>query len=289
MTQTQFPSGLGEVSDPYAAILCDVWGVIHNGREVFEEAVYALSRFREMGRPVVLITNAPVPSEQVLEYMAHLGVGESAFDACVSSGDVARDYLSEQAPTKAWLIGMDESFSRDKTLYEGLDINFTDSDEADLILCMGLDSQIGGEPSDYRDILRPAVDRKLDMLCANPDIQVRVGDQLIWCAGAIAQVYEDMGGKIIYPGKPHSAIYAYAQKRLEAMGVRCAPEEILCIGDNPDTDLRGALTHEMGALYVGTGINHDPNCSDEDFRLMANASLEAAELMPDFAMPALTW
>ena len=289
MTDTVFPSGLGEVSDPYAAILCDVWGVVHNGREVFEEAVYALSRFRETGRPVVLLTNAPVPSEQVLSYMAQMGVDDNAFDACVSSGDVARDYLAQQAPTKAWLIGMDESFSRDKALYEGLDITFGDVEEADLILCMGLDNKIGGEPSDYRDILRPAVDKKLEMLCANPDIQVRVGDQLIWCGGAIAAVYEELGGKVTYPGKPHTAIYDHARKRLADMGVVCDAEEILCIGDNPDTDMVGALSHDMAALYIGSGIHQNSNCSEEEFRVSAIASLDEVGIAPDFALSALRW
>ena len=285
MTKTVFPSGLSAIAEQYDAILCDVWGVIHNGRHAFEEACEALIRFRDAGGAVVLITNAPVPKHQVLQYFDPLGVPPEAFDDCVSSGDATREVLKQRTGDVFWRLGADEGFEHDRFLYEGLNLQFGGSDTSDCLLCIGLEDQVSDEPEDYRDRLAHAVDRGMDMICANPDIRVRIGDHLHWCAGALAKIFEEEGGTVIYPGKPHSVIYDLALSRLADMGVEPAPGRVLCIGDSPATDMAGAAAQGFDGLYVGTGLRqHGSDFSDE-----VSSLLEEYGVTARWALPGLVW
>lgn len=269
------------IANRYDAVLCDVWGVIHNGRSAFFEACEALVKFREDGKKVCLITNAPVPKAQVIRYFEPLGVPENAFDDCVSSGDATREELKQRAGERIWRMGADEGWEHDRFLYDGLDVDFSEPERADILLCIGLDDQLNDDPEDYRERLKPGIERGIPMLCANPDIKVRVGDKLYWCAGALAEIYNDMGGEVIYPGKPHSAIYQLALERIGYPD----PERTLCIGDSPATDMRGAAKHGMDGLYVGTGLKqHGADFEGEVKQLLESYGAEAA-----YAMPGLAW
>lgn len=285
MTNPNFLTGLSSVAHKYDSILCDVWGVIHNGRHAFDEACKALVAFREQGGRVVLITNAPVPKAQVIRYFEPLGVPGEAFDDCVSSGDATRSELVRHADSKVWRLGADEGWEHDRFLYEGLDIEFTDPDAADLLLCIGLRDQVDDEPEDYREELKVGVDRGIPMLCANPDQKVRIGGKLFWCAGALATIYEDLGGTVIYPGKPHDAIYDAARDRIEAIGGNIDKSRTLAIGDSPATDLRGARLQGMDSFYTGTGLKEH----GEDFETEIIALLTEYGETATYAMPALKW
>lgn len=283
MTPPLFPAGLAGIASRYDTILCDVWGVIHNGRAAFTEACEALVKFREGGGRVCLITNAPVPEAQVIRYFDPLGVPRAAFDACVSSGDATRFELAQRPGIRVWRLGADEGWEHDRFLYEGLDLRFEDSAGADLLLCIGLRDQANDQPQDYRDELRRGVERGLPMLCANPDKQVRIGGRLYWCAGALADVYEDLGGTVIYPGKPHAPIYRLALERIAAMGAPA--KNVLCIGDSPATDVRGARSQGFDSLYVGTGLKqHGADFEAEVTDLLADYGEEAT-----YAMTGLRW
>jgi len=286
MTAPQFPNGLSDIAGRYDAILCDVWGVIHNGRRAFDEACNALASFRQDGGRVCLITNAPVPKAQVVSYFEPMGVRADAFDDCVSSGDVCREELSRRRDQKIWRVGVDSSWDRDKHLYQGLGLDFTGPQHADLLLCIGLRDQANDAPEDYREELMPGIERGLPMLCANPDKQVRVGNRLIWCAGALAEIYEEMGGQVIYPGKPHAAIYNVALSRLEALaGAPLSRGRILCVGDSPSTDVRGASRQGFDSLYVGTGLKeHGADFETEVVDLLASYAEQAT-----YAMTGLRW
>ena len=283
MTAPAFPPGLSAISERYDTILCDVWGVIHNGRAAFTEACDALVKFRAAGGRVCLITNAPVPEAQVVRYFEPLGVPRAAFDACVSSGDATRYELTQRPGQTVWRLGADEGWEHDRFLYDGLGLTFEDSAQADLLLCIGLRDQANDQPEDYREELSAGVRRGLPMICANPDRQVRVGGKLYWCAGALADVYEDLGGKVIYPGKPHAPIYRLALERIAAMGMPA--KTILCIGDSPATDVRGARLQGFDSLYVGTGLKQHG----------ADFETEAADLLADYgeaatyALSGLRW
>ena len=173
MTQLKFPGGLSEIAGQYDAILCDVWGVIHNGRDAFEEA-----------------------------------------------------------------------WERDPYLYQGLNLSFGEPDESDVLLCIGLSDSLKDHPSDYTDTLKQGVDRNIPMICANPDKQVRIGGQLHWCAGALAEIYEDLGGSVIYPGKPHAAIYDLAVSRVGDAAANKSQAEV--------SDLLADYGEE--ATYAMTGL-----------------------------------
>lgn len=285
MTVPHFPGGLAAISDQYDAILCDVWGVIHNGRYAFEEACEALVRFRDQGGAVCLITNAPVPKEQAIRHFDPLGVPPEAYDDCVTSGDATREVLNQRVGEVFWRMGADEGWEHDRYLYEGLDLQFGDERTSDTVLCIGLEDQVNDHPDDYRDRLAEAADRDMEMICANPDIRVRIGDQLHWCAGALAKVFEEEGGKVIYPGKPHSPIYQLALSKLSDLGVEAAAERTLCIGDSPATDMRGALNQGFHGLYVGTGLKeHGADFEQEVADLLEDYSVRAK-----WAMPKLSW
>ncbi len=287
MTAPQFPQGLSEFAGRYDAILCDVWGVIHNGRRAFAEACEALVAFREGGGHVCLITNAPVPKAQVTRLFAPLGVPDAAFDDCVSSGDATRAELARRQGQKIWRLGADEGWEHDRHLYRGLDLTFAEPDKAEVLLCIGLRNLKGEHPEDYRDELRVGVERGLPMICANPDKQVRIGGSLHWCAGALADVYEDLGGKVIYSGKPHPPIYQLAIERVEQMrgGKALDRERVLCIGDSPATDVRGANIQGFDSLYVGTGLKeHGEDFHAEVVELLATYAEQAT-----WAMTGLRW
>lgn len=285
MTRPVYPGGLSAISDKYDAILCDVWGVIHNGRHAFDEACEALVRFRDQGGAVCLITNAPVPKAQVIQYFDPLGIPPQAFDDCVSSGDATREILSERPDEVFWRLGADEGFEHDKFLYEGLDLQFGEMKQSNTVLCIGLEDQLNDHPDDYRDRLAEAADRGMEMICANPDIKVRVGDQLYWCAGALAEIYKQEGGKVIYPGKPYPAIYDLALARLRDLGVEPAEGRVLCIGDSPATDMQGALNQGFDGLYVGTGLAQHGS----DFQAEVKHLLKEYDVTAKWAMPGLVW
>ncbi len=285
MIETRFPGGLEPIAGQYDAILCDVWGVLHNGRHAFESACEALVRFRDRGGAVCLITNAPVPRSQVLRYFDPLGVPAEAYDDCVSSGDATRDILRRRTEEVFWRLGADEGWEHDRYLYEGLNLQFGLPGEADTVLCIGLEDQIEDEPEAYRPRLARAVERGMTMICANPDIKVRIGDQLYWCAGALAQIFEDEGGEVIYPGKPHSAIYDLALTRLSELGVAPPPQRILCIGDSPTTDMLGAQKQGFDGLYVGTGLHQH----GADFVNEVHNLVNSHKVAVKWALPTLTW
>ena len=228
-----------------------------------------------------LITNAPVPKAQVISYFTPLGVPLEAFDDCVSSGDTTRDELTARKDQAVHLMGADRGFDGDKLLWAGLDLDFTEMGEAEYILCMGMDDNANDDPEDYRPRLQSGIDKGLPMLCANPDIRVRIGDQLVWCAGALAAIYEDLGGEVIYPGKPHSAIYRAAMARIGKPDAA----RTLCIGDSPGTDMKGAQSQGMSGLYVGTGLK----VHGDDFETEVRELLSSYGVTARYAMPRLVW
>jgi len=282
-------NGLRHISSDYDAILCDVWGVIHNGRAAFAPACEALVNFRAGGGRVVLITNAPVPSQQVLDYMAPLEIPAEAFDACISSGDATRAVLGQNAGKVIWTMGNDSDWEHDRYLYEGLDLKVSkSSDEADIGLLIGMRDMRADHPEDYRVELGEIAKTGLKLVCANPDIQVRIGDKLHWCAGALAQIYEQEGGAVIYPGKPHTAIYDLAFETLAGLGTAKDKARTLAIGDSPKTDMKGAANQGIDALYVGTGLaEHSSEVTD--FEQEVRALLAANDARATYAQPGLIW
>ncbi|HUO97948.1 MAG TPA: TIGR01459 family HAD-type hydrolase [Rhizomicrobium sp.] len=240
--------GLRQIAGEYDALICDVWGVVHDGVRAFPKAVEALERFRgERGR-VVLLSNAPRPAAEIEEQLAAFGVPGDAYDAVVTSGGAARDDLARRARTGTLAV-MHIGPDRDRPVFEGLSVRLTGAEAADVVLCTGLFDDEVETPESYRATLVELRQRDLPMICANPDVLVPRGGKLVHCAGGIARAYEAVGGKVAYYGKPHAPIYEPA---LEAAG---RPKRSLVVGDALETDIAGANAMGLDALFVVNGLH----------------------------------
>jgi HAD superfamily hydrolase (TIGR01459 family) len=249
----QLLSSLAAVLDGYDAILCDVWGVIHNGRKIYPGAATALSRARERGKIVILLTNVPKPRGPIPGQLDRIGFPRAAWDGIVTSGDAIRAELAKRAPGPMLKIGPAE----DKPLWDGLGLTFSELQDARFIGISG-PNKVDETPADYADLLNLAWARDLEMLCANPDIVVQWGDRLIWCAGAIARDYAHLGGRVVMAGKPSPPIYELAYRELEERAGKKLPRErILAIGDGLATDVRGANDQGLDCLFIAGGMHGD--------------------------------
>src|SRR6266702_3419039 len=182
MTTLRFVEKLRDLVGSVEVVLSDIWGVVHNGLEAFPEACEALHTFRKQGGTVILITNAPRPADSVQRQLRKLSVADDIYDAIVSSGDLTRHFVADHPGRKMFWIGPE----RDSSIHRGLDPVLAPLEEADYIVCTGLFDDETESAEDYRGMMLQAHERKLPLICANPDIVVERGDRLIYCAGAIA-------------------------------------------------------------------------------------------------------
>lgn len=286
MTATKALSGLSEIVQDYDVLLCDVWGVIHNGRERFPEACAALERFAAERGPVILISNSPRPSSDVALQLDQLEVPRAAWTAFVTSGDATRELLKARAPGPAWRIGPE----RDNVLYEGLGLEFSGPEDAAFIACTGPTNDDWETPEDYRGSLSAAADRGLTMICANPDRQVHRGERLVYCGGALADLYGALGGEVIMAGKPYRPIYDLCLADAERLLGR-ADGRVLCIGDGLPTDVKGAQDRKLDCLFVAGGL-HGVDTAGADGRMdpdKVEALLAGEGLHAAYAMTTLHW
>ncbi|WP_027584017.1 TIGR01459 family HAD-type hydrolase [Bradyrhizobium sp. Ai1a-2] len=254
MTSLHFVERLRDVIGDVDVVLSDVWGVVHNGLESFPEACEALHTFRQQGGTVILITNAPRPADSVQRQLRKLGVADETYDAIVSSGDLTRHFVAEHPGKKIHWVGPE----RDSSIHRGLDAPLTALEQADYIICTGLFDDETETPEDYRAMLLKARERRLSLICANPDIVVERGDRLIYCAGAIAELYRELGGEAIFYGKPHQPIYERAmQLAAERRGRPVELNRVLAIGDSVRTDIAGAKGFGIDCLFVTRGIHSE--------------------------------
>lgn len=272
----------------YSTVLCDVWGVVHNGLRPYDSACDALVRFRDGGGTVVLITNAPVPEDRVAAMLDERRVPRASWDAIVSSGDIALAEVARRGMRDLLQIGPAD---RDIALFRRLPRPSVPVEAAEAIICTGLVDDRNETAESYRPLLAKALARKLPFICANPDLVVDVGGTLYLCAGAIADLYEHMGGEVYWCGKPHASTYATARAVAERLrGGPVAASDMLAIGDSLRTDITGAERAGIDALFIASGIHRD--------ELMGDGLLHGgriAELFPPgsptavAAMPVLAW
>ena len=289
---TDLIPSLASVADRYDAVFCDLWGCLHNGQTAFPAAVAALRAFRASGKTVLLLTNSPRPKSSVRQQLARIGVPEDAWDDIVSSGDATQyGLLSGIIGTRIHHIGAtkDESFFTDLPAdAPALPITRVPLAEAEGVVCTGLRDDLTETPEDYRASLLGMKTMGLTMLCANPDLVVDLGERRLYCAGALAQAYEEMGGTVLYYGKPHPPIYDLARRRLAALCGRDGAE-ILAIGDGLHTDIQGGIAEGIDTLFVTAGLaaaEFGPDPARPDPALL-HAWLEARHLSPTYAIPFL--
>jgi HAD superfamily hydrolase (TIGR01459 family) len=244
--------GLQPLAESYDLVLCDVWGVLHNGVKAYEAASDALTRFRDKGGKVVLVSNAPRPGASVGVQLDGFQVPRTAYDAIVTSGDLTRLAIQERIDRIVHHIGP----PRDMPLYNGLDVRFGSLAEADYVVCSGFDNDEEETVEDYRPQLEAMRRRDLLMVCANPDLIVERGHMILPCAGTIALAYEEMGGEVFYAGKPHRPVYERALAVASDLAGRSIPKErVLAVGDAIRTDIAGAVGFGIDALMIARGIH----------------------------------
>jgi len=255
MTGLRFVERLRDAVNGVDVVLSDIWGVVHNGLEAFPEACEALHTYRSRGGAVILITNAPRPADSVQGQLRKLGIADATYDAIVSSGDLTRHYVADRPGRKMFWLGPE----RDSSIYRGLNAVLAPLEQADYLVCTGLLDDETETAEDYRSMMLKARERNLPFICANPDIVVERGDRLVYCAGAIAELYRELGGEVIFYGKPHRPIYERAMELAaeQRQGQSVRPERVLAIGDSVRTDLAGAHGFGIDCLFVTRGIHSE--------------------------------
>ena len=254
MTSLHFVEKLRDLVADVDVVLSDIWGVVHNGLESFPDACEALHNFRKQGGTVILITNAPRPADSVQRQLRKMGIADETYDAIVSSGDLTRNFVAGHPGRKLFWIGQE----RHNSVHRGLDPVLAPLEEADYIVCTGLFDDEIESAEDYRAMMLEARERQLTLICANPDIVVERGDRLIYCAGAIAELYRELGGEVIFYGKPHRPIYERAMELAAERHSHATPlNRVLAIGDSVRTDLTGAHGFGIECLFLTRGIHSE--------------------------------
>jgi len=283
-------SSIKDIGSRYRAWLVDIWGVMHNGHRPYPRAVAATKSFRQTGGIVVLLSNSPRPSPGVQEQLRRIGVPDDAYDATVTSGDLTRHELGKHNGARIFHLGPE----RDLPIFDGIAVRLGSPQDAELVVCSGLFDDETEAPEDYLGMLGELAAQKLPMICANPDHLVERGDRLVYCAGALAALYEKLGGSVVYAGKPHAPIYKLALETVgQLAGGSVAKDQVLAIGDGINTDIAGAASLGIDAVFVASGL-HVPSApggeTGENLDGLDLAELFAhAKRRPLGAMRALNW
>ena len=248
--------GISEISDKFDVYFIDLWGVIHNGVQCYPEALKVLEKLKEQNKKIVLISNAPRPSAVVKVFLETIGLESSCYDFLVTSGDITREYISLNSSKKNFYhLGP----TRDIDLFKDLNVTLTSKEECEEIICTGLVSDEEEKLQDYKTLLDFFLNKKIPLICANPDEVVARGEKIVFCAGALANQYKQEGGVVRYFGKPYSEIYSFALKKIRAHKDFKDKKEIntLVIGDNIKTDIKGANLSNVDSVLILNGIYKD--------------------------------
>jgi len=255
------PAGVGELADHYNGFICDVWGVLHDGVAAYPGAARCLGELRRRGKPVALLSNAPRAAQRVADRLGELGIARELYKAIVTSGDAAVGAL--RRGSDPWHAGLGEACfylgpERDLAVLRDSGRRGVALEAADFILCTGLFDEARETPDSYGELFRRALARKLKFVCANPDRVVNRGPALVYCAGALADRYQDLGGEVRRHGKPDAAVFRLAAA---ALGLS-AGARLLVVGDGLNTDLAGAAAAGFDALWVLDGIHAQELAAD---------------------------
>ncbi len=240
-----------DISNRYEALICDIWGVVHNGLRANEGAVNALIKYRQNGGRVILVTNASRTRPYIQKMLDNMNIDRAAYDVIVTSGDVTRELIAKYNNQIVHHVGI----GMDHAVFEGLNIIRGAARDAKAVVVTGLDDD-RDRPEKYQERLEQWLDLGLELICTNPDKIVEVGDMIVYCAGALADIYHNMGGKVLMAGKPYEPIYRAAFAELEKIsGKKIAREKILAIGDSVRTDARGAANMGIDFLFIAGSIH----------------------------------
>lgn len=284
-------SGLAGIAGDYDLFIVDLWGVVHDGEAVYPDAVDCLHRLRQRGGRIVLLSNAARPSASIAAHLVKLGVTDDLYDWLLTSGEATADAIAAGASGSGadarpayYHLGPE----RCRPTLDACAGRETDINGAEIIICTGLVNDETEQAEDYRGILTEGVDRGLTMVCANPDVVAIRGGRAIPGAGALAALYEKLGGTVQRFGKPFPGIF----DRLFAESPEIPRARAVMIGDGLPTDIRGARQAGIDAVWIGGGIHTDALALGPDGRLQpdrVHAVAEQAGEHPKAILPWLKW
>ncbi len=252
MTKNLDSTGLKSVADQYDLFFIDLWGVVHNGVELYQESIDVLEKLLDIKKELVLLTNAPRPNYNIVDFLKRMGLEQKFYSKVYTSGEAALSYLTSDFKNKTFFhLGPPRDF--------GLFNNFNKNkiqkiSDAEYLLCTGLFDEHDKELSYYKTLLKKEIGKI--MICTNPDLIVDRAEKREFCAGSVAKVFEELGGKVEYFGKPYPKVYNQAAK--------IKNKKVLCIGDNLNTDIKGANNQNFASLLITNGI-HKQEIKNESF------------------------
>ena len=269
MTLNLDESGLKSIINDFDLLFIDIWGVLHNGINLFNDSVYALDQIEKFNKEYVLLTNAPRPNSTVIKFLKKMGLDQSKCDKVFTSGQAALKYLnSDFKKLKFYHIGPPRDFDLFK-LFEEYKVD--NIEDCDFLLCTGLFEDFEKDLKFYENLFKNKVDKKL--ICTNPDLVVDRGEIREFCAGSVAKVFERLGGKVEYFGKPYPLVYNQA--------ATINNKKVLCIGDNLNTDIKGANIQNFKSLFILNGIHNNEN--------NLNKLLSDYKVHADYVQSSLKW
>ena len=243
MTKNLDKEGLSSIVDNYQLFYVDLWGVVHNGVSLHQEAIKALNEIMKKNKDYVLLTNAPRPNHAVKSFLEKLGMQKEIRDHVFTSGEAALNYLKKNLSGKTFFhVGPPKDFDLFKDFKK---MKLENIEECDYILCTGLFENHDEDLRYYKDLFENSLEKK--MICTNPDLIVDRGNKRELCAGSIAMIFEKMGGKIVYFGKPYPEVYNQS--------IDNKNKKILSIGDNLNTDIKGANLLNFDSLIISNGVH----------------------------------
>ena len=234
--------GLKSIYKKYNLFFIDIWGVIHNGINLHDHSIEVLENLSKANKKFILLTNAPRPNLIVANYLKKMGL-KKFFENVFTSGEASLKYLTKDLKDqKFYHIGPPRDFDLFKTFKKN---KVSKIENSDYLLCTGLLEEYGNNLNLYKNLLSEHISKK--MVCTNPDLIVDRGDQREYCAGAVAKTFEEIKGKVVYFGKPYAPVYN--------LSCNIKYNEVLCIGDNLNTDIKGANIQNYDSLLITNGIH----------------------------------
>ena len=262
---------LSEIYSFYDTFVIDLWGVMHNGILLNNKAIEAADRLLKKSKKIVFLSNAPRPSKKVKEFLKKLKMEEKYLKNVITSGEAAMHAINENRFGKLFYhLGP----SRDESIFYEIKNNKTKLENSDFILCTGLFDEHENDLNFYKDFLKKHISKKL--VCTNPDLTVHRGEEEEYCAGSIAKVFESLGGRVVYFGKPYKEIYNMCFNR---------KEKVLAIGDNLRTDIKGANNLNIDSIFIYSGVHRNEFDDEEELKkLLKKYKVEATYFQSE-----LTW
>jgi len=243
MTKNLDKEGLSSIVDDYQLFYIDLWGVIHNGIKLHDEAINTLKQISKKNKDYVLLTNAPRPNSSVRNFLEKMGMEKEIRDHVFTSGEAALNYLKKNFLNKTFYhVGPPRDFDLFKDFKKN---KLSNIKKSEYILCTGLFDDHDQDLSFYKDLFETNLKKK--MICTNPDLIVDRGSKREFCAGSVAMVFEKMGGNVVYFGKPYPEVYNQS--------IENKNKKILSIGDNLNTDIKGANLLNYDSLIISNGIH----------------------------------